>query len=156
MFVHARFFVAMPSGLEFHWQGGSVESRILQAHYQWRCAHAVPSWIDTFFYSVSTISSRFPLLPTSSLPFTPWSTQCRIIMTTKSPHRTTHWTILLQPLPIILSLPPVHPKASRRPVADGLTMKSCSSLTMLNQIALWQWREALPWRNLNSTRLVPL
>ena len=36
------------------------------------------------------------------------------------------------------------------------TMKSRSSSTMLNQIALWQLQEASPWKNPNSTRLVPL
>ena len=154
MFVLAGFPIAVPSGFEFH----RAQRGVLQAEYHnGGCAHAVPSWINTLFYSVFAILSHFLPSLTSSLPFTPSSTQCRTMMTTTLPHKiTTHWTILLQPPPTTLSLPPpVHQKGSKRPVANGLTTKSSSSSTTLNQIALWQLQEASPWRNPNSTRLMP-
>ena len=118
---------------------GTVQCGVLQAEYHDSgCAHAVPSWINTLFYTVFATSSHFLPSLTFSLLFAPSSTQCRTMMTTTLPHKTmTHWIILLRPPPTTLSLPPpAHQKAARRPVADGLTTKSSSSSTMLNQIAL--------------------
>ena len=159
LFVSAGFPVAVPSDFRF---SGAAWIAHWEPSYCYKldacCAHAFPSWTNTLLCSTfTTLSHLLPWLTTLP-PSTPFSIQCRTILTTT--------TLLLKPQkimtqPTFLLHLPLQPalaqKTLRRQVlvADGLKVKSHFSSTMLKKIVFWWLHEASAWRSCNSTRLIP-
>jgi len=122
------------------------------------CAHPFPSWINTLLYSTFTTLSQLLLSLTPSPPSTPFSIWCGTMITTLllNLQKITSWpTFLLYLPPMTLQPPPAPQKTLRTQAANGLKMKSTSSLTSSKQIAFWWPHEASTWKNRNLTKLGP-